>query len=84
MDFVFEALSPPQSCLSPAEQMLLAVEADLAVVYDPPAGSDIFWSKNTSLADWSFCRLFQERLKIWYPVKEGDNLTTKLSPGPSY
>ena len=74
MDIVFEALS--QTSLSPAEQMLWAVEADLADEYDLTAGSDIFWEQKYQPADWSILAdILLERLKNRVSDKGGDQFT---------
>jgi len=50
MEIVFRAL--PQSTLSPAEQLLWAVEADLNDDYDLCGGAEWFWEQEFDLDDW--------------------------------
>lgn len=74
MDIVFEALS--KTSLSEAEQMLWAVESDLADEYDLTAGSDIFWEQEHQPADWSIlASILLERLKNPVSAKGGDQFT---------
>jgi uncharacterized Zn finger protein len=74
MDIVFGALS--QTSLSPAEQMLWAVEANLADEYDLTAGSDVFWEQKRQPADWSILAdILLERLKNPVAAKGGDQFT---------
>jgi len=51
LDVVFRAL--PQSTLSPAEQLLWAVEADLNDDYDLCDGAELFWDQEFDVADWN-------------------------------
>jgi uncharacterized Zn finger protein len=74
MDMVFEALS--QTSLSPAEQMLWAVEADLADEYDLTAGSDVFWEQKHPPADWSILAdILLNRLKNPVSAKREDQFS---------
>ncbi len=51
MDIVFMALS--QSTLSPAEQLLWAVEAVLTDDYDLCTGAEYFWDQEFDVASWA-------------------------------
>lgn len=50
LEIVFRAL--PRSTLSPAEQLLWAVEADLNDDYDLCDGAELFWEQEFDVADW--------------------------------
>jgi uncharacterized Zn finger protein len=51
MDIVFRAL--PQTSLSPAEQMLWAIDTELQDEYDFCQGADRFWKQMHAAADWN-------------------------------
>jgi uncharacterized Zn finger protein len=51
LDIVFQAL--PQSSLSPIEQMLWAIDAELKDDYELCYGSESFWKKKQKSSDWS-------------------------------
>jgi len=51
LDVVFRAL--PQSSLSPAEQMLWAVDAELNDDYDLCQGAEVFWEEERAASDWN-------------------------------
>jgi uncharacterized Zn finger protein len=50
LDIVFLAL--PQSSLSPVDQMLWAIDAELKDDYDLCNGSEFFWEKEWKASDW--------------------------------
>ena len=72
LNVVFRALS--RSSLSPAEQALWAVEAELSDDYDLCQGADAFWEEaELSAADWKvIAGKLQQRLKR-LPAAEGDD-----------
>jgi len=51
LDIVFQAL--PRSSLSPVEQMLWAINAELEDQYDICYGAESFWKKKQKASDWS-------------------------------
>ena len=51
LEVVFRAL--PQSSLSPVEQMLWVIDAELEDEYELCYGSESFWKKKQKAADWS-------------------------------
>jgi uncharacterized Zn finger protein len=51
LDVVFQAL--PESSLSPVEQMLWAIDAELEDEYELCYGSESFWKKKQQASDWS-------------------------------
>lgn len=51
LDIVFQAL--PESSLSPVDQMLWAVEAELNDDYELCHGSEAFWEKEHPVAAWN-------------------------------
>ncbi len=51
LDVVFQAL--PQSSLSPVEQMLWVIDAELEDEYELCYGSESFWKKKQKASDWS-------------------------------
>jgi len=51
LDIVFRAL--PQSTLSPAEQLIWSVEADLNDDHDLCDGAELFWDQEFDVADWN-------------------------------
>jgi uncharacterized Zn finger protein len=51
LEIVFLAL--PQSRLSPSEQMLWVVEAELSDEYDLTSGAASFWEQQHQIADWN-------------------------------
>ncbi|MBU1207054.1 MAG: hypothetical protein KKH04_09020 [Proteobacteria bacterium] len=76
LEVVFRAL--PQSSLSPSEQMLWAVNADLEDEYDLCYGAESFWEIKHKASDWSvLADKLQERLNT-LPAKKGeDNFSRK-------
>jgi uncharacterized Zn finger protein len=50
LDFVFLAL--PQSSLSPVDQMLWVIDAELKDDYELCNGSEFFWEKERKASDW--------------------------------
>lgn len=74
LNVVFRAL--PQSSLSPAEQMLRAVEAELSDDYDLCQGVEIFWEQEYTVADWNtLAEKLSQRLKQYKPAKGKDNFS---------
>ncbi len=51
LEVVFQAL--PQSSLSPVEQMLWAIDAELEDKYELCYGAESFWKKKQKASDWS-------------------------------
>lgn len=51
MEIVFQAL--PRTSLSPAEQMLWAIDAELSDSYDLCQGTEMFWQQEKTAADWN-------------------------------
>jgi uncharacterized Zn finger protein len=74
MNIVFEALS--KTSISPADQMLWAVEADLEDEYDLTVGSYVFWEQKHRSADWSILAdILLKRLKNPVSTKGADQFT---------
>ncbi|MBI4641010.1 MAG: SWIM zinc finger domain-containing protein [Candidatus Tectomicrobia bacterium] len=62
LNIVFRALS--QSSLSPAEQMLWVVDAELNDEYDLCQGAELFWEQEHMVADWNIlAEKLMQRLK---------------------
>jgi uncharacterized Zn finger protein len=76
LDIVFQAL--PQSTLSPVEQILWVIDAELEDEYELCYGAESFWKKKQKASDWNIVadRLL-ERLNKIQPVKGEDS----FSPG---
>ncbi|MEW6297092.1 MAG: hypothetical protein AB1671_05050 [Thermodesulfobacteriota bacterium] len=71
MDVVFRAL--PHSALSPAEQMLWAIDADLDDAYDLCRGAESFWQRKHAAADWNIVAdKLARRLQQYRPAKGED------------
>jgi uncharacterized Zn finger protein len=72
MEVVFRAL--PQSSLSPVDQMLWLIDAELKDHYELCYGSDSFWDDEQRASDWSVVadRLI-ERLSEFKLAREGDS-----------
>jgi uncharacterized Zn finger protein len=51
MKIVFQAL--PHTSLSPSEQMLWAIDAELDDEYDLCQGTEVFWQQEKTAADWN-------------------------------
>lgn len=71
---VFQAL--PRSSLSPVEQMLWAINAELEDKYELCYGAESFWKKKQKASDWNIVadRLL-ERLNKFQPVKGEDSFS---------
>ena len=74
LDIVFRAL--PQSSLSPVEQMLWVIDAELEDEYELCCGAEFFWKKKQKASDWNVVadRLL-ERLNNFQPVKGEDSFS---------
>ncbi|MDI6809696.1 MAG: SWIM zinc finger family protein [Candidatus Eisenbacteria bacterium] len=74
LNIVFQAL--PRSSLSPVEQMLWAINAELEDKYELCYGAESFWKKKQKASDWSVVadRLL-ERLNKFQPVKREDSFS---------
>jgi uncharacterized Zn finger protein len=74
LDVVFQAL--PQSSLSPVEQMLWVINAELEDDYELCYGAESFWKKKQKASDWSTVadRLL-ERLNNFQSVKGEDSFS---------
>ncbi len=74
LNIVFQAL--PRSSLSPVEQMLWMIDADLKDEYDLCYGAESFWKKKQKPLDWSVVadRLL-ERLKKLQQAKGEDSFS---------
>ncbi|OGP94479.1 MAG: hypothetical protein A2157_08080, partial [Deltaproteobacteria bacterium RBG_16_47_11] len=74
LDIVFQAL--PQSTLSPVEQMLWVIDAELEDEYELCYGAESFWKKKQKASDWNIVadRLL-ERLNKFQPVKGEDSFS---------
>ncbi len=74
MDLVFRAL--PQSSLSPAEQMLWAMDAELDDQYELCRGAEAFWKQNHPAADWNIvAEKLAQRLKQYKATKGEDSFS---------
>ncbi|MDI6763381.1 MAG: SWIM zinc finger family protein [Thermodesulfobacteriota bacterium] len=74
LDIVFQAL--PRSSLSPVEQVLWAVNAELDDKYELCYGAESFWKKKQKASDWSaVAEKLIERLKNLQPLKGVDNFS---------
>jgi uncharacterized Zn finger protein len=74
MDLVFEALS--HSSLSPAEQMLWTIDAELDDEYDLCRGAGSFWKQEHAPADWnSVADELGQRLKQYTSIAGEDNFS---------
>jgi len=74
LDIVFQAL--PQSSLSPVEQMLWMIDAELKDEYELCYGAEAFWKKKQKASDWNIVadRLL-ERLNKLQPAKGEDSFS---------
>ncbi len=74
LDSVFQAL--PQSTLSPVEQMLWVIDAELEDEYELCYAAESFWKKKQKASDWNIVadRLL-ERLNKFKPVKGEDSFS---------
>jgi uncharacterized Zn finger protein len=74
LDIVFQAL--PQSTLSPVEQMLWVIDAELKDNYELCYGSASFWENEQKASDWSVVadKLIQ-RLNEFRSVRGEDNFS---------
>lgn len=74
LDIVFQAL--PRSLLSPVEQILWAINAELEDKYELCYGAESFWKKKQKASDWNIVadRLL-ERLNKFQPVKGEDSFS---------
>jgi uncharacterized Zn finger protein len=71
LNVVFRALS--QSSLSPTEQMLWAVEAELEDEYDLCRGAEQFWEQEHAPADWSILAdKLTQRLRQFKSTRDED------------
>jgi uncharacterized Zn finger protein len=71
LDIVFQAL--PQSTLSPVEQMLWVIDAELEDEYELCYGAESFWKKKQKASDWNIVAdSLLDRLKKFQPVKGED------------
>ncbi len=74
LDIVFQAL--PQSSLSPVEQILWVIDAELEDEFELCYGAESFWKKKQKASDWNIVadRLL-ERLNKVQPVKGEDRFS---------
>jgi uncharacterized Zn finger protein len=74
LDILFLAL--PQSSLSPVDQMLWVIDAELKDNYDLCYGSESFWENEQKASDWSVVadKLIQ-RLREFRTAKDDDNFS---------
>ncbi len=74
LDIVFQAL--PQSSLSPVDQMLWVIDAELEDEHELCYGAESFWKKKPKASDWNMVvdRLL-ERLNKFQPVKGEDSFS---------
>jgi uncharacterized Zn finger protein len=74
LDIVFQAL--PKSSLSPIEQILWVIDAELGDEYELCYGAESFWKKKRKTSDWNIVadRLL-ERLNKFQPAKGEDNFS---------
>ena len=74
LDIVFQAL--PQSTLSPVEQILWVIDAELEDEYELCYGAESFWKKKQKASDWNIVadRLL-ERLNKFQPMKGEDSFS---------
>jgi uncharacterized Zn finger protein len=74
LDIVFQAL--PQSTLSPVEQILWVIDAELEDEHELCYGAESFWKKKQKATDWNIVadRLL-ERLNKFQPVKGEDSFS---------
>jgi uncharacterized Zn finger protein len=74
LEIVFQAL--PQSSLSPVEQMLWAIDAELKDEYELCHGSESFWKKKQKASDWNAAAdRLMGRLKHLQPSKGEDSFS---------
>jgi len=74
LEVVFQAL--PQSSMSPAEQMLWAVEAELQDEYELCYGAESFWKQKHAVADWNIlANRLLDRLNDFHSEKRGDSFS---------
>jgi uncharacterized Zn finger protein len=74
LDIVFRAL--PQSSLSPVDQMLWVIDAELKDHYELCYGSGPFWKKKQKASDWSVvAETLLERLNNLQSVKGEDSFS---------
>ena len=74
LDVVFRALA--RSSLSPAEQMLWAVEAELNDEYDLCEGAEVFWQQEHTVADWNtLAEKLMRHLGQHKPTKDDDGFS---------
>jgi len=74
LGIVFQAL--PQSSLSPIEQMLWVIDAELEDEYELCYGAESFWKKKQKASDWSVvAETLLERLNNLQSVKGEDSFS---------
>jgi uncharacterized Zn finger protein len=74
LDIVFQAL--PKSSLSPVEQILWVIDAELKDEYELCYGSESFWKKKQKASDWSVVAdKLLERLNKIQPAKGEDSFS---------
>ncbi|MEW6376082.1 MAG: SWIM zinc finger family protein [Thermodesulfobacteriota bacterium] len=74
LDIVFQAL--PKSSLSPIEQILWVIDAELKDDYELCYGSESFWKKKQKVSDWSVVAdKLMERLNEFKLAKGGDSFS---------
>lgn len=74
LDIVFQAL--PQSSLSPVDQIIWMIDAELEDEYELCYGAESFWKRKQKSSDWNIVadRLL-ERLNKFQPVKGEDSFS---------
>ena len=74
LDIIFQAL--PQSSLSPVDQMLWVIDAELEDEYELCYGAESFWKKKQKASDWSVvAETLLERLNNLQSVKGEDSFS---------
>jgi uncharacterized Zn finger protein len=74
LDIVFQALS--QTSLSPVDQMLWVIDAELEDHYELCCGSESFWENEQKASDWSvIADKLIERLNNLHEVKREDSFS---------
>jgi len=74
LDIVFQAL--PKSSLSPVEQILWVIDAELVDEYELCSGAESFWKKKQKASDWNnVADRLLERLNKFQPAKGEDSFS---------
>jgi len=74
LEIVFRAL--PKSSLSPVDQMLWLIDAQMEDEYDLCCGAESFWKKKQKTSDWSaVADILVERLNKLQQIKDEDSFS---------